>query len=345
MWLQKVTNQIRVAFCCARGTDTYLFKDVNDLKRKLFALLLFGLAIVLLMGAGVDTAAQAIEAASSSTLTEEPAEVPVEQPDEDIETDLPAPEVPAVELDRALLLDGQPVPKAVNRTTISKTTYVSLKAMSQQLDPSAQVAWNGKTETATVTTEGLKLTACVGNQYIVANGRYLYMPAGVKMVDDQMMVSLDVLAKAFGATTGWDDEKGTFLVNRGEGAIESGDTFYGEKDLFWMSRIIYAESGNQSLEGKMAVGNVVLNRVNHPNWPDTIYGVIAQRNQFSTFNGGRLANRTPNVGSVIAAKLVLDGGVVEEVRKAYFFDTFLRNSWAARNKRVVAEIGGHRFYG
>ena len=130
-----------------------------------------------------------------------------------------------------------------------------------------------------------------------------------------------------------------------EAPIQSGDEFYNEKDLFWLSRIIYAESGNQSLKGKMAVGNVVMNRVKHPTWPGTIYGVIAQKNQFSTFRGGKLANRNPNAESVVAAKLVLDGGVVSEVRNAYFFDTFLRNSWAARNKRVVAEIGAHRFYG
>lgn len=314
------------------------------MKRKLFALLLSGLAIILLMGAGVDTVALATEAVTSSTRTEEPA-APVEKPDDNIETDGSVTEVPAIELDRILLLDGQPVPKTVKRTTISNTTYVSLKVMSQQLDTTAQVDWDGETGTATVTAQGLNLTAREGELYIVANGRYLYMPEGVQMMDDQMMVSLDVLAKAFGATTGWDEEAGTFLVKRGQAPIASGDTFYKEDELFWLSRVIYAESGNQSLEGKMAVGNVVLNRTNHDTWPDTIYGVISQRNQFSTFRGGRLANRTPNVGSVIAAKLVLDGGVVEEVRNAYFFDTYLRSSWAARNKACVAEIGGHRFYG
>lgn len=331
-----------MSYFCAFGAKPTV-KEVNDLKRKLFALLLSGLAIILLMGAGVDTAVLAAEAVTSSARTEEPA-APVEKPADNIEMDIPAAE-PAVELDRILLLDGQPVPKAVSRTTIAGTTYVSLKVMSQQLDTTAQVSWDAASSTATVTAQGLKLTAKENEVYIVANGRYLYMPKGVQMVNDQLMVSLDVLAKAFGATTGWDGEAGTFLVNRGETPIESGDTFYQEDELFWLSRVIYAESGNQSIDGMMAVGNVVLNRTNHPTWPDTIYGVISQRNQFSTFKGGRLANRTPNAGSVIAAKLVLDGGVVEGAERAYFFDTYLRSSWAARNKQCVAEIGGHRFYG
>ena len=58
---------------------------------------------------------------------------------------------------------------------------------------------------------------------------------------------------------------------------------------------------------------------------------------------GRLADNTPNVASVIAAKLVLDGGVVEETEGALYFDSN-SNSWAARNRECVAVIGGHKFY-
>ncbi len=324
------------------------------MKRKLLALLMSGLAIILLMGAGVDQTVLAAEAVASSIRTEEPA-APVEKPVDPIQTEEAVnPEVqqeeqePAQELDRCLLLDGQPVPKSVGRTTIGGMTYVAVKAMSQQLDTTAQVDWNADSGVVTVTTEALTLTAKVGQKYLVANGRYLYLPSGVILTEDgRAMVSLDALAKAFDATLGWDGEAGTFLVTRGSGAIESGDTFYGENDLFWLSRVIYAESGNQVLEGKMGVGIVVLNRVNDRSgiWPDSIKGVIAQRNQFSTYKNGRLANRTPNAESVIAAKLVLDGGIVKEVKDAYFFDTFRNNSWAARNKTVVAAIGGHRFYG
>lgn len=327
-----------------------------DLKRKLLALLLSGVAILMLMGAGVEQPVLAMEPTLSSTRTEEPA-APVEKSADEIgsidpqeqpeaEVSLQEEEVPArPELDRILLLDGQPVPKAVGRTTINNMTYVSLKVMAQQLDTRVEVVWDQERSTATVTTPDLTLTARVGDLYLIANGRYLYMPEGVIMADGQLMVSLDTLAKAFDATTGWDAQAGTFLVERGSGAIVPGDEYYREDDLFWLSRVIYAESGNQSLEGMMAVGNVVLNRVNHQTWPDSIYGVISQRNQFSTYKNGRLANRNPNAGSVIAAKLVLDNGVVEEVKDAFFFDTYLSYSWAARNKAVLAEIGGHRFYG
>ena len=347
-------RRIRLLFCRrvrpVPGRSGQSKKEVNDLKRKLFALLLSGLAIILLMGAGVDPAVLAAETADSAQ-TEElsaPVEEPADQietaPEASLEEEVPADPVPAPELDRVLLLDGQPVLKAVCRTTIGGETYVSLKVMSQQLDPSVSVSWDANSKTVTVTSETLKLTATAGKLYLEANGRYLYMPEGVQLVDGQMMVSLDVLAKAFDAVTGWDGEAGTFTVTSGSGAIASGDAFYNSDDLFWLSRVIFAESGNQCLEGKMAVGNVIMNRINHKNWPDTILGVIAQKNQFTTYRGGKLANRTPNAQSVIAAKLVLDGGVVEEVAKAYFFDS-TSNSWASRNKTCLAVIGGHKFYG
>lgn len=345
-------------FAPGKYRGSYHYKDVkNDLKRKLLALLLSGLAIILLMGAGDPAVLAAeVEAVADSIRTEEPV-APVEEPVDLIETQEGTenaqeveviPEQPAQELDRILLVDGQPVPKTAARTTIGGMTYVSLKVMSQQLDTTAQVSWDGQTNTITVTTQALTLTAKVGQKYLVANGRYLYMPKGVIMSQsDQAMVSLDALVKAFDANLGWDGEAGTFVVTRGSGAIESADTYYREEDLFWLSRVIYAESGNQVLEGKMGVGIVVLNRVNDRSgiWPDSVKGVISQRNQFSTYKNGKLANRTPNAESVVAAKLVLDGGVVEEVKDAFFFDTFRSNSWAARNKSVLGAIGGHRFYG
>ena len=94
----------------------------------------------------------------------------------------------------------------------------------------------------------------------------------------------------------------------------------------------------------MAVGNVVLNRVADPIFPDTVEGVLAQKNQFSTYKSGVLAATEPSENSTIAAKLVMDGGVVEETIGALYFDSG-SNSWAARNKDLIATIGGHKFYG
>ena len=131
----------------------------------------------------------------------------------------------------------------------------------------------------------------------------------------------------------WDPQAGVALTTPGPEAGE----------LYWLSHIINAESGNQPLSGKIAVGNVVLNRVANPRFPDTVYEVIHQRGQFTPVSNGSI-KLTPNAESVIAAKLCLDGA--NTVGNALYFlnPRTASNSWASRTRPYVATIGAHAFY-
>jgi len=329
--------------------------------RKLFSMPLCALALLLLMGASpvptnkAPVLAQEESAAAdgSETLeTESENELQFEVNDECADqTGWATPgfaenlEQPAVQADEVVFIDGQSAPIEIGRVLMDDTTYVSLAGMAKALDESVNVAWDSASGTATVTTDKLNLTAKVGRQYVVANGRYLYLEEPVAVHNGTTMVPLSVVVKAFDARLSWDAATGAIHIQRGSGALAHGDAYYNQDDLFWLSRVIYAEAGNQTLEGQMAVGNVVLNRVNSPIFPNTVHGVLSQRNQFTTYKGGALANRTPTESCVIAAKLVMDGGVVEAVAQALWFDAKCANSWAARHKAHLATIGGHRFYG
>ena len=318
------------------------------MKHKLFSVVLCGFALILLTGAG------AAEAETGVLLMDEEIGEAAQQVETlYTEAELPETAVPAAEgvspqelteqIDTALCVDGEYVSVEVARVQHDGVTYVALAPMAKELDESVQIGWDGSSSTVTVKSSKLSLTAKVGQLYIQANGRYLYVPEGVQMVGGKVTVPLSVLVKAFDARLSWDAASGTVVVNRGSGAIQSGDSYYNQDDLFWLSRIIQAECGNQPLEGRMAVGNVVLNRVKNPAFPSTVKGVLSQKNQFTTWKNGALAKRTPNATSVIAAKLVLDGGEVESTKGATFFDSN-SNSWAARNKTCVAVIGNHKFY-
>ena len=162
--------------------------------------------------------------------------------------------------DETLLIDGQPTPLTLGKHMVGSTTYVSLDVMAQLLDPSAQVGWEGSS--LTVTANGLSLTAQLGQLYVVANCRYLYVPELVQGSEGgQVSVPLRTVAKAFGAAVNYDSATKVTSVTRGSGAIQSGDSYYDQEDLFWLSRVIYRESGNQTMEGQMAVGNVILKTV------------------------------------------------------------------------------------
>ena len=319
--------------------------------RKLLSMLLCAFALLLLMGAGTAPEQQAAilaEEESAAVSDSQALEADPQALEQASSQAVPAaagvsPLELAEEKESGLLIDGEDAPEEISMFFENNVTHVSLAAMAKALDGTAQAVWDGASGTMTVTAAKVRLTAQVGQLYLEANGRYLYLPGQVRMVDGQVTVPLWAVAKAFDASVSWDASTGVISVKRGSGGIQSGDTYYDQEALFWLSRVIYAESGNQPLEGKMAVGNVVMNRVASPIYPNTVQEVLAQKNQFSTYKSGALANRTPNESSVIAAKLVLDGGEVEACKGALYFDSNAA-SWAARNKECVAVIGGHKFY-
>lgn len=217
--------------------------------------------------------------------------------------------------------------------------YVSLRYAALALRPDAVLTW--AKGCAVITADGLNVTVDPDVNYIVANGRYLYLPEGVLHENGIIRIPAQTIAKIFDASFTQNSETQIVSLTTGSGAITSGDKFYDKDDLYWLSHIINAESGNQSLTGKIAVGNVVMNRVADPIFPNSIYGVIFQKNQFTPVKNGTI-NLTPNSESVLAAKLCLDGAVV--LPTALWFNSAKANSWAAKHKVYITTIGAHAFY-
>lgn len=60
-----------------------------------------------------------------------------------------------------------------------------------------------------------------------------------------------------------------------------------EEDLLWLTKTIYFESRSESTLGRIAVGFVVMNRLKHSNYPDSIKGIVTQKNQFEWYNDGK----------------------------------------------------------
>ena len=245
--------------------------------RKLFSTLLCAFALLLLMGAG--TAPQqpvtVLAEEESTTETDGVLGTEVQSVYEVSSQAIPAaaaanPIELAERTESRLLVDGIAAPAEVEMTQKDGVTYVALANMALCLDETAAANWNVESQVLTVTTSKLSLTAKVGQLYLEANGRYLYLPEGVQMVNGKVVVPLWAVTEAFDAKLGWESSTGIVTVTRGSGAIQSGDSYYDQNDLFWLSRIIYAESGNQPLEGQMAVGIVVMNRVKSPIYPNTV---------------------------------------------------------------------------
>jgi len=245
-----------------------------------------------------------------------------------------------------LYIDGELLETEAPIELIDWTTYVPLRAVSEKL-AQVSVGWEGATQTAYVTSQDLSLSVKVGDQYLQANGRYLYMPGGCRLIRSCTMVPVRTLAKAFGADVEWDGAANSVYIRTGSGAILPGDSYYQSDSVYWLSRIIFSESGNEPLAGQIAVGNVVQNRVASSSFPNTIYGVIFDRRygttQFSPVANGTI-NNTPSEMSVIAAKICLEGYNVVGNSMFFLNPRIASSRWFDTNLTLTAVIGNHTFY-
>ena len=237
-----------------------------------------------------------------------------------------------------LYVDGSLVENAV-LTYRKGIAYVSLRAASQALRPDAEIIWNQNQ--AVITADGLTCTVNPDNNYVIANDRCLFIQNGIICENGIITIPARVISKIFDAKFSHCLETQSIYLTSGSGALSPASEYYDAEDLYWLSHIIYAESGNQPLEGMIAVGNVVMNRTKNPIFPDSIQSVIFQKNQFTPVKNGTI-NLTPNPESVLAAKICLEGTVF--LPTALYFNSANRTSWAAKNKTYITTIGSHAFY-
>lgn len=190
----------------------------------------------------------------------------------------------------------------------------------------------------TATGENLQFQATVGKAYFSVNQQYYYVPTLVVEQAGALFLPTETLAQSLGCSLTQEGE-GTLTLQK-TGELPTPPT-YPEEDLYWLSRAIYSESGNQPMAGRIAVGTVILNRVEDPTFPDTIKEVIFAPRQFSPVANGTIY-LTPDEDSVIAAKLCLDGA--REAEECLYFNVTSMVSWADRSRTYVCTIGDHNFY-
>ncbi|WP_336989852.1 cell wall hydrolase [Bacillus infantis] len=113
----------------------------------------------------------------------------------------------------------------------------------------------------------------------------------------------------------------------------------GEKDL--LARLVHAEAKGEPHAGKVAVAEVVLNRMKDEKFPDTVKEVIYEDRQFEPVDNGMI-NKPAGKDSQKAVQEALT-----EERKdgesLFFFNPDQTNSKWLRTRAVTKEIGNHRF--
>lgn len=113
-----------------------------------------------------------------------------------------------------------------------------------------------------------------------------------------------------------------------------------EKDL--LARLVRAEAQSEPYIGKVAVAEVVLNRVASNKFPDSIKGVIYQKNQFSPVTNGSI-NRAADSESIQAVEQAISNGNDVTNGSLYFYNPKVTNGSWLDSLTTVTKIGNHTF--
>lgn len=131
------------------------------------------------------------------------------------------------------------------------------------------------------------------------------------------------------------------LLYLGLGDSTSNSTSYTSSDVQLLAKVISAEARGESYEGQVAVGAVILNRVKHPSFPDTISGVIYQNGAFSCVNDSNWYASVSDSAKRAATDALNgwdpSGGAI------YYYNASKTNDAFMHSRPVVRVIGDHRF--
>lgn len=216
-------------------------------------------------------------------------------------------------------------------------TYVPLRALLNALG-GWELAWDTELRAAVAVSGGSRLTASPAAGTVTLDGET--RPGRVYVQEGVTYVPLRLTAELLGGAVEWD-------AHYQGAAVTSPDASHNAVDFYWLSRIISAESRGEPMEGQIAVGNVVLERVESPDFPDTIPEVVFQESdgivQFEPVENGTVYLE-PAQQSVEAARRTLDGEKSLEGAMFFYAPALSEGVWINGNRTYLTTIGCHRFY-
>lgn len=224
--------------------------------------------------------------------------------------------------------------------------YVALRPICARLG--VTMDWSGDGQRFQLTLDTITVEGEAGRQYFIADSRYLYAPEDWLIHAGELYLPLWPLCRLFNLGAKWDG--GSLMLDASQfqllqGGADYYDLNFSMEDVYWLSHIIGSEAGIEPMEGKIGVGNVVLNRVKDPDFPDTVFGVVYDYEhtvQFEPVSRGTI-HEEPKEDDLIAAYLVLEGANTAGAC-IYFVNPDFGSFWFDNNLDFVMKLGRHNFY-
>lgn len=135
--------------------------------------------------------------------------------------------------------------------------------------------------------------------------------------------------------------KTLLYMGLGGSSSSGGSNAYSSSDVYLLAKVIAAEARGESYTGQVAVGAVVLNRVDSSSFPDTVSGVVYQAGAFSAVTDSNWSVE-PTATSRKAAQDAINGWDPSGGALYYYNPAKTSNKWI-RTRPVITTIGSHLF--
>lgn len=230
---------------------------------------------------------------------------------------------------------------------INDTAYAPIRFILNALGI-YEMQWKDDEKSVTFSYDGKEVKLYAGYKYAFVNGEKIPVSNNIVLKNGRTLAPIRFISEMFDFTVNWSDT--FYIVDLSKENIEVDESLkekdYTIDDIVWLSRIIEAESSGEPFTGKIAVGNVILNRVESEDFPDTIYDVIFDSKygiQFQPVANNSIYN-TPSRDSVIAGKLAIRD--VNTVGNSLYFlnPKKASNFWIINNRTYHTTISNHDFY-
>ncbi len=238
--------------------------------------------------------------------------------------------------DTLMTFDTRPV-------LVGHTPMVPLRAMTEIIG--AELTWEPVGQFITIELEGAILYMRVGAPAYMMYGSNYAMDVAPMIIEGRTLVPADVVANNFGFNVTWNEEEMILYIQSEDTQLPEdyrAGMAYTEEDLLWLARIVNVEGLDIGYEAKLAIANVVLNRVKADIYPNSVYDVImdtAYATQFPPAHRASFLALEPDEQSYEAARDALEGK--NNIEDCLYFNN-VPFQWKADD--FFAVIDGEYFY-
>ncbi len=227
---------------------------------------------------------------------------------------------------------------------VDDRVFVLARDISESLG--ALVQWNNYTRQVAIVLDDRVIKMNIDSFTADVNGEIKVMDTMPFLYNDRAYVPVRFLSESLGCEVEWDGINRIVDINEELEATSRGETItedsYTKEDLLWLSRIVQVETGGSTIDMKLAVANVVLNRVKSNIFPDSIHDVIFEIDvyvQFPPAHRESFPTLYPSELSIEAARRALEGE--NNIEDCLYFNN---SPFKTKTDDLYKVIDGEYFY-